>query len=64
MCIGIVLKLRKAFEEVGRRGSYETSTTLGDPTTSVLVHKYITYKQLKEGLPGVKKKKAPTMSRD
>ena len=64
MRIGIVLKLRKAFEEVGRRGPYEPSTTVGDPTKSVLIQEYITYKQLEQGLSGVKKREAPTMSRE
>ena len=51
MRVGIVLKLRKAFEEVGRRGIYDASrsTTKGDPTKSTLVHEYITFKHLEQG---------------
>ena len=45
MRIGIVLKLSKAFEEVGRRGPLEKDTMSGDPTKSLLVQEYITYKQ-------------------
>ena len=37
MTVGIVLKLRKAFEEVGRRGPFDITTMAGDPTRSLLV---------------------------
>ena len=63
MRIGIVLKLRKAFEEVGRRGPFEKTSMTGDPTKSILVQEYITFKQMEQGLSGHKKKEAPTMSR-
>ena len=63
MRIGIVLKLSKAFEEVGRRGPFEKNTMSGDPTKSLLVQEYITYKQMEQGLSGHKKREAPTMSR-
>ena len=56
MRVGIVLKLRKAFEEVGRRGIYEASTSKGDPTRSVLVQEYITFKQMEQRLSGNKKR--------
>ena len=52
MRIGIVLKLRKAFQEVGRTGIYDSSTTRGDPTNSKLIHEYITFKHLEQGESG------------
>jgi len=36
MRIGIVQKLRKGFEEVGRKGTFEPGTFKGDPTRSIL----------------------------
>ena len=63
MRIGIVLKLSKAFEDVGRRGPFEKDTMSGDPTKSLLVQEYIAYKLLEQGLSGHKKKEAPTMGR-
>ena len=36
MKIGIVLKLRKALEEAGRRGPYVLATIKGDSTTTLL----------------------------
>ena len=63
MRIGIILKLSKAFEDVGKRGPFDLPTMSGDPTKSVLVQEYITYKQMEQGLSGHKKKEAPTMER-
>ena len=63
MRVGIVLKLRKVFEEVGRKGPFDITTMAGDPTRSLLVQEYMTYKQMEQGLSGHKKKEAPTMSR-
>jgi len=63
MRIGIILKLSKAFESVGRRGPFDLDTMSGDPTKSVLVQEYLTYKQLEQGLSGHKKKEAPTMAK-
>ena len=37
MRVGIVLKLSKAFYEVGRRGTFDKQTMSGDPTKSTLV---------------------------
>ena len=62
MRVGIVLKLSKAFQEVGRRGTFEKDTMFGDPTKSSLVQEYISYKQMEQGLSGHKKREAPTMS--
>ena len=61
--IGIIIKLRKAFEEVGRRGPFEKHAMSGDPTKSLLVQEDITYKQMEQGLSGHKKREAPTMAR-
>ena len=63
MRVGIVLKLSKAFQEVGRRGPFEKDTMSGNPTKSLLVQEYITYKQMEQGLTGHKKREASTMSR-
>ena len=63
MRIGIVLKLRKAFEEVGRRGPYTPSLMKGDPTRSLLVQQYITFKCQEQGEAGVLPKSAPAISR-
>jgi len=63
MRIGIILKLSKAFDEVGRRGPFEKETMSGDPTKSLLVQEYITYKNMEQGLSGHKKREAPTMAR-
>ena len=46
MRVGIVLKLSKAFQEVGRRGTFDKDTMSGDLTKSILVQEYITYKQM------------------
>ena len=62
MRIGIVLKLRKAFEEVGRRGTYEPATLKGDPTKSTLIHEYITFKHMEQGESGVLPNSAPKIS--
>ena len=53
MGIGIVLKLRKAFSEVGRRELYDPLATEGDPTNLTLVHEYINFKHLDQGESGV-----------
>ena len=43
MRVGIVDKLRKGFEEVGRKGPYSPVYQMGDPTLSILVREYITF---------------------
>ena len=53
MRVGIVQKLRKGFEEVGRKGNFEPGTFKGDPTRSLLVQEYIAFKHLKQGQSGV-----------
>ena len=44
MQIGIILKLRKSFEEVGRKGLYIRSTLQGNPTKSASVQEYLIFK--------------------
>ena len=63
MRIGIVQKLRKGFEEVGRRGPFIPATCEGDPTNSVLVNEYIAFKHREQGEAGVAPKSARTMYR-
>jgi len=63
MRIGIVQKLRKGFEEVGRKGQYDPTMAKGDPTRSKLVQEYIAYKHLEQGESGVKPKSARSMHR-
>ena len=63
MRIGIVLKLRKAFEEVGRRGPYIPATLKGDPTRSLLVQNYLSFKFQEQGESGVLPKNAVCFSR-
>lgn len=58
MRIGIVQKLRKGFEEVGRRGPFDPSTSRGDPTRSTLVQEYIVFKHQEQGESGFKSKNA------
>ena len=63
MRVGIVQKLRKGFEEVGRKGPYDPTVAKGDPTKSKLVQEYIAFKHLEQGESGVKPKSAKTMHR-
>jgi hypothetical protein len=63
MRIGIIDKLRKAFEEVGRKGPYCSSDQMGDPTRSSIVKEYIIYIRQEQGKAGVFPKGARTMER-
>jgi hypothetical protein len=63
MRTGIISKLRKGFEEVGRKGTYDPLTLHGDPTTSPLIASYITFIRTEQGLSGVLPKSAATMER-
>ena len=63
MRIGIVQKLRKGFEEVGRRGPFIPATMEGDPTNSTLVNEYIAFKHREQGEAGFSSKSARTMYR-
>ena len=62
MRTGIVQKLRKGFEEVGRRGIFEPGTSKGDPTRSLLVQEYIAFKHLEQGQSGVLPNSAPKIT--
>ena len=63
MRVGIVDKLRKAFEEVGRKGPYSPIDQMGDPTCSILVKEYITFIRQEQGKSGVFPKAARNMER-
>ena len=63
MRIGIIDKLRKAFEEVGRKGPYNSLDQMGDPTRSVVVKEYIMYIRQEQGKAGVFPRGARTMER-
>jgi len=63
MRIGIIDKLRKAFEEVGRKGPYNSLDQMGDPTRSNVVKEYIIYIRQEQGKAGVFPKGARTMKR-
>ena len=63
MRVGIVDKLRKAFEEVGRKGPYNSLDQMGDPTRSNLVKEYIIYIRQEQGKAGVFPKGARNMER-
>ena len=60
MRVGIVDKLRKGFEEVGRKGPYSPVDQMGDPTRSILVREYITFIRQEQGKSGVFSKGART----
>ena len=63
MRVGIILKIRKAFEEIGRRGPYTSATQKGDPTRSLLVQNYLTFKFQEQGEAGVLPKNAVYITR-
>jgi len=63
MRVGIVDKLRKGFEEVGRKGPYSSMDQMGDPTQSILVKQYLTFVRQEQGKSGVFSKGARNMER-
>ena len=63
MRAGIVDKLRKAFEDVGRKGPYDPITQLGDPTCGLHTHKYLIFKRQEQGMSGVLPEQAKHLSR-
>ena len=63
MRVGIVDKLRKGFEEVGRKGPYSPVHQMRDPTRSVLVKEYITFIRYEQGRSGVFVRGARNMER-
>ena len=63
MRVGIVDKLRKAFEDVGRKGPYDPETQLGDPTRALEINQYITFKRQEQGMSGVLPDQATHLSK-
>ena len=63
MRVGIVDKLRKGFEEVGRKGPYSPIDQMGNPSRSILVREYISFIRQEQGKPGVVSKGARNMDR-
>ena len=63
MRVGIVDKLRKAFEDVGRKGPYDPETQLGDPTRALEINQYITFKRQEQGMLGVLPDQAKHLSK-
>ena len=51
--VGIIDKLRKGFEEDGKKGAYKPDTQLGDPTRSKKVSEYMVFKRKEQGMLGV-----------
>ena len=50
MRVGIIDKLRKGFEEVGKKGTYDPFTHLGDPTCAKEVSEYMAFKRREQGM--------------
>ena len=63
MRVGIIDKLRKGFEEVGRKGTYDPITHLGDPTRAKEVSEYMAFKRREQGMSGVLPEQAKHISR-
>ena len=63
MRVGIVDKLRKAFEDVGRKGPYDSVTLLGDPTRGPKINKYLFFKRQEQGMSGVLPEQAKHLSK-
>ena len=63
MRVGIIAKLRKGFEDVGRKGIYNPLTLQGDPTRGALVSEYMGFIRMEQGLAGVLPKQAVTMTK-
>ena len=63
MRVGVVDKLRKGFEEVGRKGPYNPLDQMGDPTRSILVREYISFIRQEQGKSGVFSRGARNMER-
>ena len=63
MRVGIIDKLRKAFEDVGRTGPYDSITQLGDPTRVSIVREYMLYKRQEQGMSGLEAEKLDIFQR-
>ena len=49
MRVGIIAKLRKGFEDVGRKGIYNPLTLQGDPTRGAVVSEYMGFIRMEQG---------------
>jgi len=63
MRVGIIAKLRRGFEDVGRKGIYNPKTLQGDPTRGAVVSEYMGFIRMEQGLSGVLPKQAVTMTK-
>ena len=63
MRVGIISKLRRGFEDVGRKGVYNPRTLQGDPTRGAVVSEYMGFIRMEQGLSGVLPNQAVTMTR-
>ena len=63
MRTGIISKLRKGFENIGRKGIYNPITLQGDPSSAPLVVQYMNYIRKEQGLSGVVPNQARTFTK-
>ena len=63
MRTGIISKLRRGFEDVGRKGIYDPDTLQGDPTRSVFVSEYLAFIRKEQGMSGVLPQSANTLTK-
>ena len=63
MRVGIISKLRRGFEDVGRKGVYNPRTLQGDPTRGAIVSEYMGFIRMEQGLSGVLPNQAVTMTK-
>ena len=63
MRVGIIDKLRKGFEEGGKKGTNNLFTHLGDPTRAKEVSEYMAFKRREQGMCGVLPEQAKHISR-
>ena len=63
MRTGIISKLRREFEDVGRKGIYDPDKLQGDPTRSVFVSEYLAFIRKEQGMSGVLPQSANTLTK-
>ena len=63
MRVGIIAKLRRGFEDVGRKGIYNPKNLQGDPTRGAVVSEYLGFIRMEQGLSGVVPNQAVTMTK-
>ena len=63
MRVGIIAKLRRGFEDVGRKGIYNPKNLQGDPTRGAVVSEYMGFIRMEQGLSGVVPNQAVTMTK-